>query len=444
MAYVRLPAVIAVPLCAIGAVVWIGQGIASLTAAPKVTIYADAESAMTVEVLDSKQKVEQTIELGAGERATLTARRGAHTIRSTKRDGAKHEVAVKLGLGEQHAVPTSADQCFAVLNIGAWYGARHREADVVDAKVERRLKTSAPFEFPDQTYGTLQETPESIEAKDHPKLVTAYPCSKIAGAADSDILATLEHRLTMSSATLTSIMLTKKENEKERPIATSGREAFTRLMGEQKKDWMRVHDDSTTLAYRNGSGEFLIIDAWVIPRELEESRKPGATADFVANIEKAEAKGVYHKTDVLPSFDSAPGRFDPKVEVGGREAGIVLRRPNDVTNYKVAAAVLLAIGGDMKELAIANARARFATAKCLSKITAKPTSCTTDATEATGVLLAATESPAVKGKVWFRLDARGLQVAKAAKKVPSKGIGDTTFAPSLFTLHDHELTVGLE
>lgn len=447
MAYVRLPAVIAVPLAAVGAVVWIGQGIAGLTANPKVTVYAEPDSATTVELLDAKQKVVASVELGPGERATLETKRGQHSVRSTRRDGngPKHEVSIKLGLGEQHAVPTSPDQCFAVLDISAWYGRRHRAADVVDARVVKRLEKSEPYELPDETYGTLRETPTSIENKDKPKLVTAFPCSKIKSAADSDILATLERRLTVSSETLTSIMQAKEASQNEGPVARTGTAAFTRIMGEQKKDWMRVHQDETVLAYRHQSGEFLVVETSAIPPQVEA---------FVANIENAgpATKGVYRRADLLPSLGVFPGRFDVKVDVGagadsGREAGVVLRRPGDRTDFRVASAVLNAIGGDMKELALANAKARYAaaTAKCVAKIAAKPAVCTIDETDATGILVAIADDPKVKGKVWLRLDeVKGLQVQRAAKKVPTTGFGDEVDGARLFTLKDHALTPGLE
>jgi hypothetical protein len=429
---VRVPRFLAVPICVVGACVWVGEGIATLAAKPTVTVYA-GDSDVDVEVLDAKQKVETRVKLYAGDRTTLTTTRGKHTIRSTKLDGTKHESTLKLGFADKYAVPTSPDQCFALINISAWYGERYEhKVDVIDAKIEKRLTKSEPYEFPDETYGTLRETPTKVDYKDHPKMVTAVPCSKIASASDGEILATLERRLTMSSTTLTSITLPKAERAPEKAGATSGAAAFSRMMGEQKPDWMRVHEDDTTLAYRNKSGEFLIVDARAIP---------SATADFVANIEKPETKGVYRKADILPTLAVAPSFAPMKVDVAGDSAGLVLRRTGDTADTKVTAQVLQELGTEIPALAVENAKKRYGTAAatCIAKSAAKPFVCTSDRTEATGILLAAADSAKVKGKVWLRLGPEGLEVRKASKKPPPPADLATS---EWFTLQKTELTKG--
>lgn len=444
----RIPKVLAIPLCVLGAVIWIGDGIASLTAKPKLTVYADPEVDTTVEILDAKKKVVSRLELPAGGRQTITSTRGEHTIRSMKKDGTKHEVTAKLGLGEQYAVPTSPDQCFALLNIGAWYGARRsKRIDITETKVDKRMTKSEVFVFPDETYGTLVDAPRTIDVKDRPKMVTAFSCEKMAKASDDEILATLDDRLVASSTTLTSIML-EKEALKTAASKTAGPQVFERLMTEQKKEWTRVHEDKNLLVYRDKTGEVLFIDVYAIPDEVTEAAKPGSVSAFVANVDKPKVDGVYRKSDVLPSFAVRPKSSEAGVMVGAtRLAGLVLRSPTDIADYKVPSDVFSSIGGaDWKEIALTNANARFADAakKCVAKMAAKASTCSNDPTEAAGIVIASAELEKLKGKVWLRWDDKVLNVAKPAKKVPTTGFGDTEVGnPVFWTLEKKELKSGL-
>ena len=403
----------------------------------EVTVYADAESEVTVELLDAKQRVEATVDLHPGERATLEGKPGKHTVRSTKRDGAKHEIALNLERNHKYAAPTSPDQCFAILNIGPWYSSKSRNVDVAGARVEQRTSRSGPYGFPADTYGTIDETPETLDYTKRPKLVTAFPCAKLAQAADADILATLDGPV--GTTTLTS-------SQGHRAHAPSGPRQFVRLMSEQKKDWTRVHEDEGSLAYRRSNGDFLIVDAKVIPGEDAVAENPRAMSELIGRLDEPNVEGVYHKEDLLPSLLLKPGPRDQAVAVGGARAGLVLRHADDEDDAVAPPEAFAAIGGDLAKIALENAKARYkdVAAKCLDK-PAKPRVCTEDPTEATAILLIARDAPKPKGKIWFRLDDRSLQIAKASKKIPTTGFGDPAVDdPMLFTLQKNELKSGLE
>lgn len=436
MAVVRVPRFLVLPICAIGGAVWVGQGIASFTAKPTVTLYA-GDSDVKVEVLDAKQKVEASAELRAGERYTFTTSRGKHTVRSTKLDGTKHESSVKLGFADKYAVPTNSDQCFALIDISAWYGARYKhQVDVTDARIEKRIFGSGPFEFPDDTYGTLRETPAKVDYKDHPKLVTAVACSKLTAATDAEILATLERRLTVSSTTLTSLALPKSAEKTEKTSGATGRDGFTRRMSEQKPDWMRVYEDDSMLAYRSKSGDFIVVDAHEIPEN-----DPASLAAYVANIEDPQTKGTYRKTDLLPSLAIHPKKNEDALEIGAERAGFVLRRTDAKGDHVIPSAALTAIGGDMRAIALENAQKRYGAKaeKCVAKLSGKFTTCATEKTELTGVLLSLRESKKVTGKVWMRVNVDGLTLRKAGKKAPPSADVLTTE----LTLEKNELAPGL-
>lgn len=177
MARLRLPLFVAIPLVVAGGL-W--KASTALFGSSNLVVFT--ETPLDVEVIQGSGAPKK-VSLQAGEHRRIQVSRGSYEVRFPSRPDAP-TVSVVVGANETWVVPSSKDQCFAVVDFANIYRGSAHAAPVVQAKlashVPERIETGTKI-----TKGELQ----GLKAKDESSsVVDAVACTTL-GMDDDAIIA---------------------------------------------------------------------------------------------------------------------------------------------------------------------------------------------------------------------------------------------------------------